>query len=155
MLADFPVTVDHAQVVVYTQDRVASGLLWSDDHVAQGFAWSRGYVSFGVPDHDGEVRIRVELVHGKVLDPQALWAVQVPFSVNGPVQVGTLFNTHDVEVPAGSYNLTYQALAGVGDYAYILLLSFSPSSAPQFQILKTGGEITADAVLRRDAEPAR
>lgn len=155
MLADFPVTVDHAQVVVYTQDRVASGLLWSDDHVAQGFAWSPGYVSFGVPDHDGEVRIRVELVDGMVLDPQALWAVQVPFSVNGPVQVGTLFNTRDVEMPDGSYNLTYQALAGAGDYAYILLLKFSQSSAPQFHILRKGGEITADAVLRRDAEPAR
>lgn len=155
MLADFPIMVDHTQVVVFTQDRAASGLLWTDDHVAQGFAWSPGYVSFGVPDHDGEVRIRVESVDDGALDPQALWAVQVPFSVNGPVQLGTLFSTHDVELPNANYNLTYQALAGTGDYAYVLLFNFSQSSAPQFRILKPGGEITTDTVLRRDAEPAR
>jgi len=155
MLADFPVTIDYAQVLVQAESHAASGLLWTDDHVAQGFAWSRGHVSFGVPDHDGECRIRVELAHGDVLDPQALWAVQVPFFVTGPVEIGTIFDMRGVEVPVGRYNLVYQALPGTGGYAYVLRLTFSQSDAPAFRILKKGGDITADTVLRRDAKPAR
>ena len=53
------------------------------------------------------------------------------------------------------YTLTYQALPGDGDYAYVLRLTFSQTDAPDFRILKRGGDITADTVLRRDAEPAR
>lgn len=155
MLADFPITVLYAQVVVHTEDRAAYGLLWTDDHVSQGFAWSPGYVSFGVPDHDGEVLVGVEMGEGDNFHSEALWAVQVPFSVKGPVQIGTLFDTQSVNVPEGSYNLIYQGLVGTDDYSYILRLSFSQSDAPQFRILKKGGEITTDIVLRRDADPAQ
>ncbi|HRP79313.1 MAG TPA: competence protein ComJ [Aquamicrobium sp.] len=155
MLADFPVTIDHAQVLVHTQAIATPGLLWSEDHVAQGFAWSQGQVAFGVPDHDGECRIRVELAHGAAADPQALWAVQVPFSVAGPVRVGTPFDMRGVAIPDGSYDLIYQAFPGTEGYAYVLRLTFSRSDTPQFRILKTGGDITAPAVLRRDAEPAK
>lgn len=155
MLADFPVMIDYAQVLVQTADQAAAGLLWTDDHVAQGFAWSRGHVSFGVPDHDGECRIEVDLADGDVLDPHALWAVQTPFSVTGPVEIGALFDMHSVALPNGSYNLTYQAFPGTGNYAYVLRLTFSHSASPEFRILKNGGDITADTVLRRDAEPAK
>lgn len=155
MLADFPVTIEYTQVLVYTESHAAPGLLWTDDHVAQGFAWSDGIVSFGVPDHDGESRIEVDLAHGDVLDPQALWAVQVPFVVTEPVRIGTVFETRGVAVPIGHYNLTYQALAGTGAYAYVLRLTFSPNEAPDFRILKKGGDIVTDTVLRRDAEPAK
>lgn len=155
MLADFPVTIDYTQVLVQTEDRAAHGLLWTDDHVAQGFAWSQGHVSFGVPDHDGECRIEVDLGHGDALDPHTLWAVQTPFFVTGPVQIGAVFDLHSVAIPIGNYTLTYQALPGDGDYAYVLRLTFSQTDAPDFRILKRGGDITADTVLRRDAEPAR
>lgn len=155
MLVDFPVTIDHAQVLVHVGNHAASGLLWTDDHVAQGFAWSQGCVSFGVPDHDGECRLRVDLVRGEVLDPGALWAVQVPIFVDEPVQIGTVLDARSVAVPHGSYNLTYQASAGTDDCAYVLRLTFSPSDSPAFRILKTGGEITSESVLRRDADPAK
>lgn len=155
MLADFPVVVEYAQVLVRAESRAASGLLWTDTHVAQGFAWSDGLVSFGVPDHDGESRIEVALAAHGVPDPQALWAVQVPFHVTGPLQVGTLFETRPVAVPNGHYNLVYEAFPGRNDYAYTLRLTFSQSTAPEFCILKTGGDITAEAVLRRDAELLR
>ncbi len=155
MLADFPVTIDYAQVLVQTEGRAAQGLLWTDDHVAQGFAWSQGHVSFGVPDHDGECRIEVDLAQGDALDPHALWAVQTPFLVTGPVQIGAIFDLRSVAIPIGNYTLTYQALTGDGDYTYVLRLTFSRSDAPDFRILKRGGDITADTVLRRDAEPAQ
>ena len=155
MLADFPVTIEYAQVLVYTESHAAPGLLWTDDHVAQGFAWSGGIVAFGVPDHDGESRIEVDLAEDDVLDSRALWAVQTPFVVTEPVQVGTVFDMHIVEVPIGRYNLTYQALPGAGACAYVLRLTFSPSETPDFRILKKGGDIVTDTVLRRDAEPAK
>lgn len=152
MLADFPVSIDHAQILVYTENH-ARGLLWTDEHVAQGFAWSEGHVAFGVPDHDGNCRIEVDLAHDEAPNPQALWAVQVPFSVIGPVEIGTLYDARSVTVPNGNYDLIYQALPGTDDYAYVLRLTFSHSDTPEFRILKNGGDITPDAVLRRDAEP--
>lgn len=155
MLADFPATVLYAQVLVQTENHRVAGLLWTDEHVAQGFAWSDGLVSFGVPDHDGESRIQVEVSRGAVPDPQALWAVQVPFHVTSPLQVGAIFDPHSVIVPNGSYNLIWQAFSGGGDYAYTLRLTFSQSLAPEFRILKTGGDVTSDVVLRRDAEAAK
>lgn len=91
---------------------------------------------------------------GQALDHEALWAVQVPFSVSEPTPVGTVFDLHAVAVPDGRYNLTCQTLPGVEDEAYVLRLTFSPADAPQFHILKKGGDITADAVLRRAAVPA-
>ncbi|MBW7920612.1 MAG: hypothetical protein H3C51_00730 [Rubellimicrobium sp.] len=155
MLADFAVTVEYTQVLVETEGPVPAGLLWTDAHVAQGFAWSDGLVSFGVPDHDGTCRVLVELARDVVADPQALWAVQVPFRVTGPLQIGTVLDTRRVAVPDGSHNLTFQAFPGGDDHAYTLRLTFSPAAAPEFRILKKGGDITTDAVLRRDAEAAR
>lgn len=155
MLADFPITVEYAQVLVYTESHAASGLLWTDAHVAQGFAWSDGLVSFGVPDHDGESRVLIEVARDADPDPRALWAVQVPFDVDGPLRIGAIFDPHGVVVPNGNYNLTYQAFSGEGGYAYTLRLTFSPSDVPNFRILKKGGDVTADAVLRKDADLAR
>lgn len=155
MLADFPVTILYTQVLVQTESRAPAGLLWTDEHVAQGFAWSDGLVSFGVPDHDGACRVLVEVVRNVVPDPRALWAVQVPFHVTGPLQIGALFDMRSVGVPNGSYTLTYQAFPGGSDHAYTLRLTFSQSAAPQFRILKKGGDVTADTVLHRDAEAAK
>lgn len=152
MLADFPVAVEYAQVLVRAESRASAGLLWTDAHVAQGFAWSDGMIAFGVPDHDGESRMEVALAPAVVPDPRALWAVQVPFHVTGPLQIGTLFETRAIAVPHGRYALVYEAFPGKGDYAYTLRLTFAQSATPEFRILKTGGDITAKAVLRRDAE---
>lgn len=154
MLADFPVTIAYAQILVHTADHPAPGLLWTDDHTAQGFAWSQDQVAFAVPDHDGECRIEIDLADAVVLDDRVLWAVQVPFSVTGPVEIGALFDPHSVAVPVGNYNLVHQGLPGTEQFAYLLRLTFSRCDQPEFRILKTGGDITADVVLCTDAEPA-
>ena len=81
MIAEFFLTVLYSQITVAAPEAAAHGLLWSDDHVAQGFAWSPGFVSFGVPDHDGQVKVMVRRSHGFQPTAQTLWAVQTPFDV--------------------------------------------------------------------------
>ena len=79
--------------------------------------------------------------------------MQVPFRVTGPLRIGNIFDPTPVAVPMGNYIVTCQGLADpLG--ACLLRLSFTPDDAPGFRILKRGGDITADQVLRRDAEPA-
>ncbi|MDQ0458478.1 competence protein ComJ [Rhizobium paknamense] len=155
MIAEFPITVLYTQVVVHLPGLPRPGLLWDDEHVAQGFAWSEGIVSFGVPDHDGECLIRVDIADAINVSDAAEWAVQTPFDVTAtPVKIGTIGNLKDVNVPPGKFNLMFEALPGqpVGDYAFVLNLIFVRTEEPEFKILKAGDELTTDKVLRRDAQ---
>ncbi|MDQ1194423.1 competence protein ComJ [Agrobacterium sp. SORGH_AS 787] len=158
MIAEFPLTVLYTQVVVHLADLPRPGLLWDDEHVNQGFAWAEGIVSFGVPDHDGQCFLRIDLTETFELDPEAEWAVQTPFEVTRPLKVGTIANMHDVVVPNGLYNVVFQALPGsqapLEGMAYLLSITFVPTSNPSFEILKQGLELATDKVLRRDARQA-
>ncbi len=159
MLAQFLLTVLYTQITVAVPGTPAGGLLWTDDHVAQGFAWSPGIASFGVPDHDGLVRITVERSHSFSPDPGTLWAVQTPFDVGAaPVGIGTIGDERAVPVPAGRYNLVFEARVprstGDADIAYDLHLHFLAVSTPSFAILKRGDEIETDRVLSTVADPA-
>ncbi|WFR97614.1 competence protein ComJ [Rhizobium tumorigenes] len=157
MIAEFPITVLHTQVVVHLPGLPRPGLLWNDDHVAQGFAWSQGIVSFGVPDHDGQCLIRVDTAVSIQVDSSAAWAVQTPFELSAtPLKIGTIGTMKDVRIPLGKYNLVFEALLGAsaGDYAFVLKLIFVPSEEPEFKILKQGAELTTDKVLSRDAQRA-
>lgn len=155
MLAEFPITILYTQVVVHLPDTPRPGLLWDDDHVAQGFAWSEGIVSFGVPDHDGQCLLKIEVYENTNVSEASLWAVQTPFEVaSSPVKIGTIGNMKNVDVPIDKYNLVFEAFPSVSDddYAFTLNLRFVPTNTPEFKILKAGDELTTDKVLRRDAE---
>ena len=159
MLAQFLLTVLYTQITVAIPGAPAGGLLWTNDHVAQGFAWSQGFVSFGVPDHDGQVRVTVE--RSKVFHPDAgtLWAVQTPLDVGAsPVEIGTIGDERSVAVPVGRYNLVFEARApgpmSDADIAYDLRLHFLETPTPSFAILKQGGELETDRVLSAVADPA-
>lgn len=159
MIAEFLLTVLYAQVIVFRPDAPTYGLFWTEAHVAQGFAWSDGFVSFGLPDHDGEVRLEVVLAETFRPDPATLWAVQTPFTVGlQPLSVGTIGIEQAVSLPAGTYNLVFEArAAGVeeqADLAYVLRLHFVPDAAPDFAILVQGGDLTTAKVLERTAAPA-
>lgn len=154
MLLALSLFIQYGQVLVQREGGPA-GLIWTDDHVAQGFAWSERTVAFGVPDHDGPCRLEVTLAPEPVLDARALWAVEVPLRADGPLEIGTLFETHAVTVPDGTYRLVFEALPGDAEHAFTLRLTLSESTAPDFRVLKCGGEdVRSDVVLRRDAEPA-
>lgn len=159
MLAEFAVMVDYGQILIFVQGLSRPGLLWTPDHVAQGFAWAPGIVSFGVPDHDGEALIQVEVASDMSLDAEALWAIRVPFTVPTPLlHIGTVGAMEDVHVPQGSYSLVFEAFPGTivkePAYGFVLRLAFCADPLPDFEILRKGGDLTTDRVLRRDARQA-
>lgn len=153
MLAEFSIYVEYTQILVYISSHQRPGLIWTDEHTAQGFAWSEGIVSFGVPDHDGECLLRVDAGE-RPRTTDVLWSVQVPFVVSEPLRIGTVFDVRNVDVPRGTYNLVFQALAGNDDYTYIIDLIFAPSDNPSFLIIEKGGGIESDVVLKENAELA-
>ncbi|WP_221930716.1 hypothetical protein [Paracoccus marinus] len=71
-----------------------------------------------------------------------------------PVLVGSVCETHPVAVPEGIYDLVFEALPGAGGYIFTLRLTFAPTREGTFRIVRRGGDITADQVLRATAEPA-
>lgn len=154
ILADFPIDIDYAQVLVFTAGHPRPGLVWTDEHVAQGFAWAEGIVSFGVPDHDGPCRLQVEHADRLVLAPEAISAVQVPFAIREGLVIGSVFTRNEAELPHGGHALAFQILPGDAEFAFLLRLSFIPDEAADFAILKPGGDVTATTVLRRDADLA-
>ncbi len=88
LLADFPVVINYTQVLVRSGEEAPAGLLWTDAHVDQGFAWSEGLVSFGVPDHDGNARMEVELVAPDAPLPDEVAAGREPLRIIGAIAGG-------------------------------------------------------------------
>jgi hypothetical protein len=159
MLAEFTVMVFYGQILIFVQGLPRPGLLWTSDHAAQGFAWAPGIVSFGVPDHDGESLIQVKVAPDIAIEPDALWAIRVPFEVPAlPLQIGSIGDLTEIDVPPGSYSLVFEALPGhtVDEHVegFVLRLTFCADPHPDFEILRTGGDLTTDKVLRRDAQHA-
>lgn len=58
------------------------------------------------------------------VDDGALWAVQVPFTVpaGAPLDIGTILDERPVSVPAGRYDLVFEAMPGtvVETHAYTM-----------------------------------
>lgn len=152
MLLDILLMIEYTQVLVYNKNHPSPGLIWTNEHVQQGFAWSEGLVSFGVPDHDDECRLQVILSDDTELSHvDVIWAVQVPYVVTEPLQIGTVFDTQEVNIPAGNYNLIFEALKADEEYSYILRLRFVKTKDTAFVILKQGGDITTPHVLKQNA----
>lgn len=150
----FQLSVSYAQIVVFVSGITPPEFDWTDDHVAQGFAWMPEIVSFGVPDHDGLCLMQVGTVDAIAIEPNALRAIRVPFEVPaGSLSIGSILDTKEVNVPAGTYSMIFEALPGdaskAGDYAFVLNLKFLNDESPDFEILKQGTELTTNKVLRK------
>ena len=155
MLAEFDLSVDYGQIFVLCPSLGEPVLQWTEEHVAQGFAWSPNAVSFGVPDHDGKCLVQVETAPRISIKPQALWAVRVPLDLPGAsLTIGSVGVDHEVTVAVGKYSLVFEALPGDTakdhDYAFVFRLKFCTDPHPDFEILKQGGEVTTNKILRTD-----
>ncbi len=154
IIAKFEVSVSYTQIVVFESGVTPPVLEWTDEHVAQGFSWMPTIISFGVPDHDGLCHMQIETADQIEADPKSLWAIRVPFDVpSAPLSIGSIFDTKNVSVPEGKYNVIFEALPGDtlkdGDYAFALHLKFVKDPNPDFEIIKQGTELTTDKVLRK------
>lgn len=154
MLARFNQPIDYGQLLAHAESQLRPGLLWTDDHVAQGFAWADDTVAFGIPDHDGECCLEVVRSPYTGPTPDALWAIRVPFAVDGLVMVGSVFAARQIEIAPGDYDLVFEAGPGDSSCAYRLSLTFAPPTRDRFQIIRKGGELTADRVVAHRAERA-
>jgi hypothetical protein len=61
VLAEFDLAVDYGQIFAFRPSVARPVVVWTDEHVAQGFAWSPSAMGFGVPDHDGESLVQVNM----------------------------------------------------------------------------------------------
>ncbi len=156
MNLQFPLEIAYGQVTVFRHGLSRPGLLWDDDHVTQGFAWDKDTVSFGVTDHDGSCWVDVALTDHIELFPDAISAVSVPFEAKTDrIDIGTVGTAEIFTLPPGSYSIIFQTRPGrkIEDenYAYLFSIRFALDRDPQFRILRQGGEIQTDHVLRQDA----
>lgn len=159
MATEISLQILYGQLAVYRPE-LAQLNLWTDDHVAQGFAWREGNVSFGIPDHDGPSLVEVDFRDTRPsLAPDCLRAVEVPLRVGGQGAVlATVTDEMGLSMAAGLYTIRFELMPGfkkdATDYAYRIRLTFIADRQADFAILKGDHELTARAVLTRDAEPA-
>jgi hypothetical protein len=153
------ISVNYTQFIVHRTNR-RPGHIWKDEHVAQGFAWSDGSVSFGVPDHDGECLLEVDLVDElSELGPAVSWAVGVPFSAgSGLLKVGTVGIVAPIAIPAGDYGLAFLCFENfeVGDvlYPFRVIMAFINRPKFSYAILKSGPGLQTDRIQLERADPA-
>ena len=154
MKKTFPLDILYAEITIYEHGAENPALLWEEEHVAQGFAWDANTVSFGVPDADAAFLIDIDIADECICDAEAAWAIAVPFqTTSDSVHIGTLEHDELFELNPGSYTLLFEALPS-DQYEYLLRIRFILDDQPEFKILKKGGQVQADQILRKDAQRA-
>lgn len=159
MNLQFPLEIAYGQITVFRHGLSRPGLLWDDDHVAQGFAWDNDTVSFGVTDHDGRCWVDIATTDQVDIFQDAISALSVPFDAKTDrIDIGTVGAAQIFTLTPGSYSLIFQARPGRKiedeDYAYLFSIRFVLDHDPRFRILRRGGEVQAEHVLRQDATRA-
>jgi hypothetical protein len=155
----FPIPVSYNQVTIFRDGLSRPGLLWDDDHVAQGFAWNEETVAFGVSDTDEACLVDVDIAERMEVSPTAISALAVPFlAKSSRIIVGSVGYGQTFPLVPGSYTLTFETLPPVvvdsEPYDFEFKIRFISNPQPEFAILKQGGEVRSDRILRRDARRA-
>lgn len=156
MTNQFDLTVLYNQISVCSTSQIAFPL-WSDDHVAQGFAWRHGHVSFGIPDHDGNCMVQVEMTNGLPQDREkAERIILVPMQVDTDgATLATVMDVYSLQIDAGIYQLYFLLFPSERkDSAFRIWIGFEEMPNPTFNILRKSGEMTTDKVLTTSSEPA-
>ena len=153
LIFEAPADVSYSQISLFrNEEHLFNG--WTDEHVAQGFAYRKGHVSFGVPDHDGQVKIEFRIEPSYELKPQVLRAIQVPFSVDANhVVIATIFQEWKLNIEDNAiYSLYFEILEeDQEDFAYTLKFTLVPDDEPDFRVLRKSDEMTSDVVITTTA----
>ncbi len=146
------------QLIVYDPTTAPVPNDWQERHVAQGFSWRPGEVSFSTLGDVGSLRVEV-LVGGDLgVQPDAVRAIVVPFSVSPPghVTLSDCVNEETVGVPAGEYALLFEIgrlNEERGQEAEWCRLSFVPGGDVQPEILRADTELSPQYPLLMEADP--
>ena len=149
----------YGQIAVFRPDQPLFNL-WTDEHVAQGFAWRPDCAAFGVPDHDGMCLVCIETIDEmKAVADDAIAAIRLPYEVReNKVGIGSISDEVFMSIPSGIYDINFELLPSFtlnGEtYGFLIKLSFCLCQREEFKIIRKGGDMTSDHVLRQDADIA-
>ncbi|WP_437955259.1 competence protein ComJ [Sorangium sp. So ce119] len=127
---------------------------WTDRHTAQGFSWRPGSVSFRTLDAEGSATVTVE--KGTTLDvsPSTIRAIHVPFHVptGVGVEVGTIIETVEFELPAGDYTLLFEHGRRDSSGMWCKFRFVPGTTYPR--VLRADEALSPEEELLMDAQPA-
>jgi hypothetical protein len=131
---------------------------WQERHVAQGFSWRPGTVSFGTLGDVGTLRVEVLIGDELSVQPDAVRAIVVPFSVSPPglVQISDTANEETTRVGPGEYALLCEmgySSVQRGQEAEWCRLSFVPDGDVRPEILRADAELSPRYPLLMEADP--
>lgn len=154
-MASFSIDASYSQVCVFLADQHNPFNNWTEQHVAQGFAWRPGSVSFRTFD-DGSVTVSVTRKGRFDESSRATRVIRVPFSVptDSTVEVGSIFDSQQIELPAGDYSLTFEHGRDADGGMWCNLLFEPVAHAVQASVLRADKELRPGEQLLMNAEPA-
>jgi hypothetical protein len=154
-MARFSIDVSYRQVCVFLADQHNPFNNWTEQHVEQGFAWRPGSVSFRTFD-DGSLAVSVMGNRRFDESSTATRVIRVPFSAptGSTVEVGSIFDSQQIELAAGEYALTFEHGHDADGTMWCNLLFEPVASAVQADVLRADKELRPGEQLLMNAEPA-
>ncbi|MBW4420286.1 MAG: competence protein ComJ [Myxacorys californica WJT36-NPBG1] len=112
-LASFSIGLDYSQMCIYDPSLEFPGNDWDDQHVDQGFTWRPFSVSFRTIGSDDDCDIEIWDASEISIQPNAVRAIVVPFSVpmSGSIVItgGTsVVPEHELKLPSDEYALVFE-----------------------------------------------
>lgn len=154
-MTTFHFSVSYAQVAVFLSCLEQPFNNWTDRHVAQGFSWRPGSVSFRTFD-DGDIEMTVLMESERRETEAAERIIRVPFHVpsGAMVEVGTILDTVQVEIPPGDYAITFEHGRSTDNKMWCILTFDSTRREPRGKIIRADPELINEGDLLMSAEPA-
>jgi hypothetical protein len=150
----FSIDVSYHQFAVFDAALDKPFSNWSQDHVSQGFAWRPGSVAFRTLSN-GPMKVVVAM-RGLDGDPEPIRVIRVPFAVPtaGLVEVASISDSQQLEIPAGSYSLTFEHGATEQGAMWCRLSFEFTLEETAAAIIRADSELTPPTPLVMTAEPA-
>lgn len=154
----FRCDISHGQLSVFRAGLDRPYNDWSEDHVKQGFAWRSESVSFSALE-DGETLVSILLSDNVGNEEGLVRSIEVPFEVpeNGLLEIGSIFETKQIEIKTGLYALCYQTGYDSSGQVW-MTLTFIPrtrrESTMTARIIKCDSELSPAFPLMMSAKPA-
>jgi Competence protein J (ComJ) len=154
-MASFAVEVSYRQVCVFLAGQPGPFNNWTEQHVAQGFAWRPGSVSFRTLD-DGALAVSVTRTRRFDESSTATRVIRVPFEVpvGKRVEIGSIFDSQQIELPAGDYALIFEHGHDSDGKMWCNLIFETVVQAVQASVLRADKELRPSEQLLMEAEPA-